>query len=51
MFTPGVMQTDVEILNNETYYVRFGDWFAWGMTIVSLAIVFLTWKRSFRTGG
>ena len=47
MFTPGVMQTDVEILNDETYYVRFGDWFAWGMTIVSVAIVFLTWKRSF----
>jgi apolipoprotein N-acyltransferase len=28
MFTPAVMQTEVEILNSETYYARFGDWFA-----------------------
>ncbi len=51
MFTPAVMQAEVEILNNETYYVRFGDWFAWGMTIVSLVIVFWTWKRSLRKAG
>ena len=51
MFTPAVMQTEVEILNGETYYVRFGDWFAWGMTMVSLVIVFWTWKRSFRKAG
>ena len=48
MFTPAVMQTEVEILNGETFYVRFGDWFAWGMTITSLAIILLGWKRSFR---
>ena len=29
MFTGAVMPTEVEILNGETYYVRFGDWFAW----------------------
>lgn len=48
MFTPAVMQTEVEILNGETYYVRFGDWFAWGMTIVSLSVILLGWKKSFR---
>jgi apolipoprotein N-acyltransferase len=38
MFTPAVMQTEVEILNSETYYARFGDWFAWGLTLISLGI-------------
>jgi apolipoprotein N-acyltransferase len=51
MFTAAVMQTEVEILNGETFYVRFGDWFAWGMTITSLAIILLGWKRSFRGTG
>ena len=51
MFTPAVMQTEVEILNGETYYVRFGDWFAWTMTIISLAVVLFAWKKSFRTEG
>ena len=51
MFTAAVIQTEVEILNGETFYVRFGDWFAWGMTITSLAIILLGWKRSFRGTG
>ncbi|HYA28304.1 MAG TPA: apolipoprotein N-acyltransferase [Acidobacteriota bacterium] len=45
MFTPAVMQTDVDILDEETYYVRFGDWFAWGITIVVLGIVLFHLKR------
>ncbi|MGH7793556.1 MAG: apolipoprotein N-acyltransferase [Candidatus Binatia bacterium] len=48
MFTEGVMQTEVDILNGETYYVRFGDWFAWGLTAISVAIVFFTSKRVLR---
>ena len=28
MFTAGAMLSTVDILNGETYYVRFGDWFA-----------------------
>ena len=39
MFTAAVMQTDVDVLNEMTYYVRFGDWFAWAMTIVTFALI------------
>jgi apolipoprotein N-acyltransferase len=45
MFTPAGMQTEVEVLNEQTYYVRFGDWFAWGITIAVLGIALLHWKR------
>jgi len=48
MFTPAVMQTEVEILNEQTYYVRFGDWFAWGITIAVLGIALLHWKRTWK---
>jgi apolipoprotein N-acyltransferase len=51
MFTPAVMQTEVEILNGETYYVRFGDWFAWTMTIIAVAVILFAWRKSFRTIG
>jgi len=50
IFTPATLKTDVEILDEETLYVRFGDWFAWGMTIISLAIVLFYWKRASTTG-
>lgn len=46
MFTSAVMQTDVEILNGETYYVRFGDWFAWALTAISVALVLLHMRRA-----
>lgn len=46
MFTAAVLQTEVEILNGDTYYVRFGDWFAWGLTIVALGLVLLNAKRT-----
>jgi apolipoprotein N-acyltransferase len=45
MFTAQAMQTEVEILNGETYYVRFGDWFAWGLTIFTAAIALFRLKR------
>ena len=45
MFTAADMQAEVEILNGETYYVRFGDWFAWALTAISIAIVLLRLKR------
>ena len=48
MFTPAVMQTEVEILNDETYYVRFGDWFAWGLTVITAGIVLFRLKRLFK---
>lgn len=48
MFTSAVMQTDLEVLNGETYYVRFGDWFAWALTAISLGLVLLQLKRTMK---
>jgi apolipoprotein N-acyltransferase len=48
MFTAGTMETEVDILNGETYYVRFGDWFAWALTAISFGIVLLNVKRVMR---
>lgn len=45
MFTPATLQTEVEILNEETFYVRFGDWFAWGVTFVVAALCLFHLKR------
>jgi apolipoprotein N-acyltransferase len=45
MFTPATLQIEVDILNEETFYVRFGDWFAWGMTILTAAIGLFHLKR------
>jgi apolipoprotein N-acyltransferase len=39
LFTPSVLSTQVEVLEGETLYVRFGDWFAWGVTLLSIGIV------------
>lgn len=39
MFTADVLKTELEILEGETYYVRFGDWFAWLMTIISAGLM------------
>lgn len=46
MFVPDVLKTSVDILDGETYYVRYGDWFAWGMTIITVAIVLFHLKRA-----
>jgi apolipoprotein N-acyltransferase len=47
MFSAAVMHSEVDILNGETYYVRYGDWFAWGATIFAAAILLFKWKRMF----
>jgi apolipoprotein N-acyltransferase len=41
IFAPAVLKVQVEILEGETLYARFGDWFAWGITLISLGIVLL----------
>jgi apolipoprotein N-acyltransferase len=46
IFTPAVLKAEVEILEGETFYVRFGDWFAWSMTLVSLAVLLIYRRRS-----
>jgi len=48
MFTPATLQTEVDILNEETFYVRFGDWFAWGITFAVLGIVLFHVKRTWK---
>jgi apolipoprotein N-acyltransferase len=45
IFTPAVLKTQVEILERETFYVRFGDWFALGGTLISIAIVLAQFSR------
>jgi apolipoprotein N-acyltransferase len=45
MFTGALMETEVEILNGETFYVRFGDWFAWSLTAIAAAVLLLTAKK------
>lgn len=50
LFTPAVMQTEVAILNGETLYVRFGDWFAWTLTALAAATVLLYAKRKWQPG-
>jgi apolipoprotein N-acyltransferase len=45
MFTAAVMQAEVDILNDETYYVRFGDWFAWGAVFITFALCGFHVKR------
>jgi apolipoprotein N-acyltransferase len=47
MFVPEVLTTEVDILGGETYYVRYGDWFAWSMTIIAAAILLFHLKRAF----
>jgi apolipoprotein N-acyltransferase len=38
-FSPGVLSAKVEIMQGETLYVRFGDWFAWTIVGASAAIL------------
>jgi apolipoprotein N-acyltransferase len=40
----------VEILEGETFYVRFGDVFAWGITLIAVAIVLAQFSRRRLTG-
>ena len=47
-FTGAVMNANVELLEGETFYVRFGDWFAWGISFISLLVVLMYWKKDSR---
>jgi apolipoprotein N-acyltransferase len=44
LFTAAVLRADVALLDGETLYVRFGDWFAWSATLISLAVLLIYWK-------
>jgi len=47
-FTAAVMRSNVDLLEEETFYVRFGDWFAWGISFISLLVVLIYWKKDSR---
>jgi len=46
LFSAAVLKAAVPVLDGETLYVRFGDWFAWSATLISLAAILLCWKRT-----
>ena len=37
LFTEGVLEAEVPLMEMETVYVRYGDWFAWLMTLATAA--------------
>ena len=39
LFSEGVLKATVSLMELETVYVRYGDWFAWLMTLVTVAAV------------
>ncbi len=39
LFTEGVLTARVPLMEMETMYVRYGDWFAWLMTVITVAAV------------
>jgi apolipoprotein N-acyltransferase len=45
IFAPAMLTTNVDLLEGETFYVRFGDWFAWGATLVVIALIAFMWRR------
>ncbi len=47
-FSSGVLTAKVEIMEGESLYVRFGDWFAWLVTLLSLGVLLWQWHSSAR---
>ena len=45
-FTGAVMNANVDLLEGVTFYVRFGDGFAWAMTAISLFVVVTYWRKT-----
>jgi len=39
LFSSAVLAADVPLLESQTLYVRFGDWFAWVATLAAVALV------------
>ena len=38
-FAPGLLTTEAALLDGKSPYVLFGDWFAWGASLVSITII------------
>ena len=41
LFTAVAFRAEIALMDGETLYVRFGDWFAWSATLISLAVLLL----------
>ena len=39
LFAEGVLRATVPLMEMETVYLRYGDWFAWLMTLITVAAV------------
>jgi apolipoprotein N-acyltransferase len=46
LFSPAVLTAKVEIMEGETLYVRYGDWFAWMTVAGAMLMVLRGWKLS-----
>ena len=44
VFSSGVLTVDVPLMEGQTLYVRFGDWFAWMTTLAALIVIILRWR-------
>ncbi|HEY2988827.1 MAG TPA: apolipoprotein N-acyltransferase [Candidatus Binatia bacterium] len=49
VFSSGVLAAKVEIMEGETLYVKYGDWFGWSVSGLALAVVLLSWRRRKQT--
>lgn len=48
LFVPAVLTAPVALMEGETFYVRFGDWFAWAATLLALTALAVRIIRSYR---
>ena len=48
LFVSGVLIARVDLLDGETPYVRYGDWFAWSVTVLALAVLVFRLIRVFK---
>lgn len=44
IFTAGVLTAKVSLMEGKTLYVRFGDWFAWVITLIALGLLVRHWR-------
>lgn len=49
--TGAVMNANVALLEGETLYVRFGDWFAWTMTLLALLVILMRGGKPLLSSG
>lgn len=48
LFVSAILTAPVALMEGETFYIRFGDWFAWGASFLALAALIARLIRFFR---